>query len=143
MNILETIVDILLDTTAVTNLVDTYIFKRFLQEKVNGTGKAAIVISERPGESPGAHNWWRPRIEVWIYADNTTVDGVVDEQDRDDRMMAIFEQVDKVLHFSDYEMRSWGTYRFLRSLRDAEPQFLPDESEERVLYISYTQTVVI
>ncbi len=81
----------------------SFIFQWKSYEQWDGTGKAAIVLSQRPWEAPGQyhtrHHW---RLQVEIFSDvSRKPDHNPAAQDATDKALSIFEVVDKEFHRVD------------------------------------------
>ena len=100
---------------------------KLLKRDLKGSGEAAIVIKVSGGDAPRGNSLGSPRVNIYIYADNTKVDGDVLTEDAEDRMWTIFHTLDPYLNWMNREYRTIDTVDIIGSLRGVEPQILEDE----------------
>jgi len=98
-----------LDQTRVQNLVSGRVYKFELEEPVEGTGKASIVLYRKEAwAKPGKNSQEYPILVVDCYADHSRdPDGGQTKDDRNDRAFQLYREVDRVLHQKDRFSRQW------------------------------------
>jgi len=119
----------LLGKSSVTNLVGGRVWKFKLEEPLEGTGNCAVVVRRGGGwVKPGKNSQEYPILVVECFADHSRDSaGNPVKDDRDERVMQLVREVDRVLHQVDREHRYWpegdesGLY-VIGCFRSAEPE---------------------
>lgn len=110
-------------------LFGDWIWKWKLEDKVEGTGRMAIVLRNGGQWSKPTHNSQEyPILVVEVYADHSRMpDGTYPIANGEDRCMQGVREVDRVLHQVDREHRHWpegdtdGLY-VIGCFRGSEPE---------------------
>lgn len=138
----------LLQSSAVKNLVSQSVFKFKLEEPVEGTGRAALVVNRRGGWTTPTHNSQEyPVLVVECYADaSTSPEGNRDVDDAATRAVQLSREVDRWLHQVDREHRYWpdddpeGLY-VIGCFRGSEPSEPADKHGVKVVRNVYHMQV--
>lgn len=102
---------------------DGWIFRWRPYISVEGTGKAAVVLSQRPGQGANVGNTMRfPRLQVEIYVDTPRSAGgqPTSAASAEDACHKIFLELDRYLHLVDGHVHMWSELRVLRSTRGTD-----------------------
>lgn len=103
---------------------EAWVFRDFAQYQVEGSEAAAVIVGHRTGWNSLDHSAALfPALECEILVDPVRDSGgnVVDYTEARDRGLAVFAQVDKVLHRPANGQVVWGDVRVAVSTR----QFMP------------------
>lgn len=127
-----------------------WLFRWVLQADVEGSGRAAVVLSTPSGwAAPNAHNTARfPRLEVEVYADVPRDDRLLPTvRTAQDYALAVFAVIDPVLHRVDRGGFTWGNseggMRIVRSVRQVEPAVEPVPDADGVARLSVAYAVSV
>ena len=117
----------LLSKYAITNLVERRVYKFTLPTALEGTGDTAIVVRRRGGwAAPGWGSQEYPLLVIDCFADHSrpVKDLPPSIDDREERAMQLYREVDRVLHLPEGVTMWWPDENGLRILgcrRGSEP----------------------
>lgn len=99
----------------------TWIFRWRPYVEVEHSGKAAVVVSRRPGGAPNRHNhmdWPQLQVEIFADEDRNAQGNPANAAKAEDRCQAVFAELDKYLHRPEKGALMWDTLRVLSSERN-------------------------
>lgn len=125
-------------TVSQTDSGKPFIFHRKVADNVEKTGKAALVVMDGGywGDSNdyNTERFKRIRLEFWVGPTRDAQGLVGNSSDTEDRLDAIYNSVDKVLHRMNNEPQLWGDKWVLKSKRIGDLVFYPVNDGIEICY---------